>query len=135
MFNTNILQTYIESDRLLNMVLIGKTMNKNGIIEPLHIESAHIISCCLKLGNKSIDNYGKDITEEVWFKCDYNDRKHVTSQIGESFLVEKFGVGFHFQANTSDGKIYLVSISYRIEIFPKILSRKPIPIHLFGELA
>lgn len=132
-FNT--LETYLQIDESLNMLIIGKTTNKCGIIEELLIENSHILSCSLKLGNMSMDNYGRFISEELWIKCDFNDRKNMIKHPDGSLSVEKLGVKFSFGRKNSDDTLNLQSVHYRIEILPKTLAKKSIPIHLFGELA
>jgi len=44
----NMLQTYLQNDDSLNLLIIGKVISKSGCIEPLKVENAHIISCCLR---------------------------------------------------------------------------------------
>ena len=116
-------------------MLAGKTAGKNGMVEPLRIENAHIISCCLKLGAKSIDNYGRVVPEEFWSRCDYNDRKNAMKGNDGTVYVEKSGVIFYFQVNKENGMLYLKSVTYKVDILPKTLIEKSIPTHLFGELA
>jgi len=132
---TNTLQTYLQTDESLNMILVGVVSNKNGLVEALKIENANVITCCLMLGNKLIDNYGRDVAEEFWSRCDYNDRRNTQVQDNDTLLVEKSGVTFHFKAAKDNETLYLTSITYRVEVLPKTLAKKSIPVHLFGELA
>lgn len=131
-YHSSMLQTYLQTDEFLNLLLLGKTTGKTGLVEPLRIESAHIISCCLKLGSKSIDNYGRMVNEEFWTRCEFNDRKNANKSPDGSLVVEKTGVTFYFQV-TND-MLFLKSITYRVDVLPKTLIEKSIPTHIFGEL-
>ena len=115
------LQTYLQTDDSLNLILVGKVIGKTGSIEPLRIENAHIISCCLRLGAKPIDNYGRTVAEEFWARCDYNDRKSAQKGPDNALSVEKSGVTFYFEVD-KDEMLSLRSITYKIDIIPKTYS-------------
>lgn len=132
---SNVLQTYLQTDESLNMLLVGMATNSTGLVEPLKIENSHIISCCLRLGGRSVDNYGREVGEDYWSRCDYNDRRNTQAQGNGTFVVEKAGVAFHFAADNASELLYLTAIAYRVEVLPKTLAKKSIPVHLFGELA
>ena len=112
-------QTYLQTDETLNQILVGKVIGKNGVVDPLKIENAHIISCCLWLGSKSLDNYGRPVPEGFWTRCDYNDRKNAAKGPDNTLCVEKTGVTFYFNVNKENDMLYLKCITYRVDIIPK----------------
>ena len=114
------LQTYLQTGESLNFSLIGKVIGRSGVVEPLKIENVHTISCCLRLGSQHIDNLGKPVSEEFWTRCDYNDRKANLRPHDEQLSVEKTGVIFYFSVNKDNDMLYLHSITYRVDIIPKM---------------
>jgi hypothetical protein len=118
-YYASMLQTYFQTDESLNLMLNGKIVGKAGHIEPLKIENAHIISCCLRFGAKNVDNFGRPVAEEYWARCDYNDRKSAQKGPEDVLYVEKTGVTFYFQVNKDNDMLYLKSITYKIDIIPK----------------
>jgi hypothetical protein len=119
-YHSGTLQTHQLTDETLGFVLVGKFVGRSGVVEPLKIENAHTINCCLRLGSQSIDNFGRPMNEEFWTRCDYNDRKSHMRPREDQLTVEKNGVSFHFSVNKDNDMLYLQSITYRVDIIPKM---------------
>ena len=134
-FYSNIILSYIETDSNMNMELVGKVLNKNtGSIEGFPIENHLVIKSTPFLGNKYINNHGKDINDMLcWSRCDYNDRKR-GEHVNGKYVVTKNGISFIFNITHSD-LLVLETVVYKIDILPRYLSEKTIPTHLFGEIA
>jgi len=129
--HSSMLQTYLQIDKEEHLTLIGKPINENGLSKPLKIESAHIITCCIKLGSKLI---GKEVTGEIWTRCDYNDRKGKPRMADGSLIFTKAGVSFEFKFDSNSDTLYLHQITYEVTLLPKKRRSRYIPVHLFGEL-
>lgn len=114
------LQTYIHSDEDINLSIVGKIVTSRGSCDDLKIENAHIITCCLKMGSQSIDNFGKPVKEECWSSCDYNERKSAVLSTDNILFVEKNGVSFNFRFNKENEMLYLKSIIYKLTVLPKM---------------
>jgi hypothetical protein len=119
-YYASMLQTYVQTDDALNIQLVGKVLGRSGCIEPLKIENAHNISCCLRLGPRTIDNYGRPVNEEFWTFCSSDDRKTAPPLPNNTVKVEKMGVTFLFSINKDNDMLYLSSISYKVDIVPKV---------------
>lgn len=129
---SNIFQTHLQIDKDERLVLVGRAINKSGLVEPLKIESAHMITSIVRLGSQSV---GKETNGELPVKCDHNDRKGRKKLPSGLSAVVKSGVAFEFEQNPENDMLYLHQITYEVVLLPKKRLNKRMPVHLFGELA
>ena len=100
----------------------------------LSSESQFVIKMYLTIGRCFIDNNCREVNEPYYTRCDFNDKKHLSSYVNGQFIIEKNGISFVFDHFPKEDRIRLESIKLTLKLGRHRGNFQKMPPHIFGEL-